>query len=246
MKDIIIQKLKEIEKQENIKIIYAVESGSRAWGFESPDSDYDVRFIYVRNRNDYLSLFKMKDTIEWELNDTFDISGWDLKKTLQLLYQSNPTLYEWKNSPVVYLTTPQWEYTYQTFEYYFQIQVALHHYYHMTLTTYQRPKTLKRYLYTLRSLLSCLWIIENHTAPPIEFNKLVDAHLSDHLKPVIKSMLIQKKQHSENQECQDMQIINEYINKQLTLIQSYLKTSREHLDKELLEKTFLNIIHAIS
>ena len=246
MKEIIIQKLKEIEKQENIKIIYAVESGSRAWGFESPDSDYDVRFIYVRNMNDYLSLFKMKDTIEWEQNDTFDINGWDLKKALQLLYQSNPTLYEWKNSPVVYLTTPKWEYTCQIFEYYFQIQVALHNYYHMTITTYQRPKTLKRYLYTLRSLLSCLWIIENHTAPPIEFNKLVDAHLSDHLKPVIKSMLIQKKHHSENQECQDMQIINEYINKQLTLIQSYLKTSREHLDKELLETTFLNIIHAIS
>ena len=129
MKEIIIQKLKEIEKQENIKIIYAVESGSRAWGFESPDSDYDVRFIYVRNMNDYLSLFKMKDTIEWEQNDTFDINGWDLKKALQLLYQSNPTLYEWKNSPVVYLTTPIWEYTCQIFECYFQIQVALHHYF---------------------------------------------------------------------------------------------------------------------
>ena len=79
MEDIIRKKLKEIEQKENVKIIMAVESGSRAWGFASPDSDYDVRFVYVRRPEDYLRLEKTKDVIEWQLYDVLDINGWDLK-----------------------------------------------------------------------------------------------------------------------------------------------------------------------
>ena len=82
MKDIIIQKLNEIEEKENVKVIFAVESGSRAWGFDSADSDYDVRFIYLRNLESYLKLEKTRDVIEWQLDETLDINGWDLKKAL--------------------------------------------------------------------------------------------------------------------------------------------------------------------
>lgn len=88
MEDIIRKKLKEIEQKENVKIIMAVESGSRAWGFASPDSDYDVRFVYVRRPEDYLRLEKTKDVIEWQLDDVLDINGWDLKKALQLMHDS--------------------------------------------------------------------------------------------------------------------------------------------------------------
>jgi len=83
MRDIkkeIEQKLLEIEKKENVKILHAVESGSRAWGFASPDSDYDVRFIYVRRKEDYLRLNESKDVIEWQLDEVLDINGWDLKR----------------------------------------------------------------------------------------------------------------------------------------------------------------------
>ena len=90
MENIICEKLKEIETKENVKIIMAVESGSRAWGFASPDSDYDVRFVYVRRLKDYLRLEKTKDVIEWQLDDVLDINGWDLKKALQLMHDSNP------------------------------------------------------------------------------------------------------------------------------------------------------------
>ena len=79
---LIKQKLNEIEKIENVQIIMAVESGSRAWGFASPDSDYDVRFIYVREAEDYLKLKPLRDVIEWQLDEVYDISGWDLKKAL--------------------------------------------------------------------------------------------------------------------------------------------------------------------
>lgn len=94
MREIIINKLKEIEQNENVKILLAVESGSRAWGFASPDSDYDVRFIYVRPTNHYLRLDKTRDVIELPINDKLDINGWDLKKALTLLHNSNPTLFE--------------------------------------------------------------------------------------------------------------------------------------------------------
>ena len=102
MEDMIRKKVKESEKKENVSIIMAVESGSRAWGFASPDSDYDVRFVYVRQLEDYLRLEKTKDTIEWQLDDVLDISGWDLKKALQLMHDSNPSIFEWCASPVVY------------------------------------------------------------------------------------------------------------------------------------------------
>ena len=96
------RKLDEIEEMEGVKILHAVESGSRAWGFASPDSDYDVRFVYVRPEQYYLRLDEKKDFINWELDETLDINGWDLSKTLQHFHKSNASLYEWGNSPVVY------------------------------------------------------------------------------------------------------------------------------------------------
>jgi len=92
MNKIIEQKLKEIEEKENVKIILAVESGSRAWGFSSPDSDYDVRFIYVRKTKEYLKLNEIRDVIEWQLDETLDISGWDIKKALNILSEKSDSL----------------------------------------------------------------------------------------------------------------------------------------------------------
>ena len=103
--DIVAQiknKLDLIEYEEKTRIILAVESGSRAWGFASPDSDYDARFIYVRRPEDYIKLQPVRDVIEWQLDDVFDVSGWDLQKALRLLHESNPTLHEWCASPIVY------------------------------------------------------------------------------------------------------------------------------------------------
>lgn len=109
MEELIKTNLREIEEKENVKILHCVESGSRAWGFASPDSDYDVRFIYVRPKEFYLRLDKTRDVIEWQLDDTLDINGWDISKALSLLYKSNPTLFEWNSSPIVYKTTQEWE-----------------------------------------------------------------------------------------------------------------------------------------
>ena len=102
MKEKILQKLKEIEKSKNVEILFAVESGSRAWGFASPDSDYDIRFIYKHKTEYYLSLWEKPDVIEFMTEDDLDGSGWDLRKAVKLLAKSNASLIEWLFSLIYY------------------------------------------------------------------------------------------------------------------------------------------------
>ncbi|MHC4744674.1 MAG: nucleotidyltransferase domain-containing protein, partial [Planctomycetota bacterium] len=102
MEELIKEKLLQAESDCDVRILWAVESGSRSWGFESPDSDYDVRFLYVNRPEWYLSIEEGRDVIELPINDDLDISGWDLRKTLKLFRKSNPVLLEWLVSPQVY------------------------------------------------------------------------------------------------------------------------------------------------
>ena len=137
MLDIINKKLKEIEEKENIKILLAVESGSRAWGFASSDSDYDVRFIYVRNQKEYLRLNDIRDVIEWQLDETLDINGWDIKKALLLLKKSNPTLFEWWNSPIIYKKNDVFSNFDKYLESYFSSKKLMFHYVNMAKVNYK-------------------------------------------------------------------------------------------------------------
>lgn len=137
MKKEILRKLHEIEIKENVKILFAAESGSRAWGFASPDSDYDVRFIYVRPKEEYLRLDTVKDVIEVPINEVLDINGWDLQKTLRLLYKSNPTLFEWFSSPIVYMETEFADEFRAMMMEYFSTKRSLHHYINMAERNYK-------------------------------------------------------------------------------------------------------------
>lgn len=123
--------LKKIEQTEQVHILLAVESGSRAWGFPSPDSDYDVRFIYVRNKEHYLQLQKTSDVIDYMLNDELDINGWDVDKTLRLLRKSNPTLFEWITSPIIYREHAAFSNIRALAQQCFLSKPALHHYFNM-------------------------------------------------------------------------------------------------------------------
>ena len=103
MKTKIRNKLSEIERDKNIEILFAVESGSRAWGFASPDSDYDIRFVYKHKKEWYLNLWEQKDSIQFMTdNDLLDGSGWDVRKALRLLAKSNASFTGWLFSPIVY------------------------------------------------------------------------------------------------------------------------------------------------
>lgn len=106
MRERVLDELARIERERNVRVLYACESGSRAWGFASTDSDYDVRFVYVEKPEWFIQVDAGRDVIERPLDDELDISGWELRKTLGLLRKSNPTLLEWLDSPLVYRSEP--------------------------------------------------------------------------------------------------------------------------------------------
>ena len=199
------EKLNEIEDKGHVKILHAVESGSRAWGFASPDSDYDVRFVYVREADEYLSLDEPRDVIEWQLDEVLDINGWDLKKALKQFARGNATLFEWSGSPIVYRTTPEWERIREVSKQYFSEKSAVYHYYGTANNTYHEYLTgetvrYKKYFYALRPLLAAMYIEENHVAPPVLFDDLLKMNLSAELRTAIDELLEIKKRTTEKEE----------------------------------------------
>lgn len=200
IKATIQQKLHEIEQQEKVCIFYACESGSRAWGFPSADSDYDVRFIYIHPRDWYLSIEDRRDVIERPLVENIDLSGWEIRKALRLFRKSNPPLLEWLQSPIIYQ---------QRFSVADKIRELIpdcysprncfHHYLHMAegnFREYLRGETVrvKKYFYVLRPLLGCRWIEAGLGPVPMEFRMLVEKVASSNLLKKEIYTLLKRKQ----------------------------------------------------
>lgn len=224
MKDLIIEKLAQIEREEDIKILHAVESGSRAWGFPSPDSDYDVRFIYVRKPEYYLKLEKTRDVIELPINDMLDINGWDLNKTLRLLHSSNPTLFEWMSSPIVYRQTDFIDRLSPILDSYFSCKSGLHHYLSMAEGNYRdylKSDTVKvkKYFYVLRPVLACKWILHKQTKPPMLFSALMESEMEASLRPVVEHLLDIKMNTPEIKEIPNIEEINHYLDEVMESVQ---------------------------
>ncbi len=236
MKQIIIEKLREIEKNENIKILIAVESGSRAWEFASPDSDYDVRFIYVRPKEFYLRLEKTRDVIELPINDDLDINGWDLKKALTLLHNSNPTLFEWLSSPIVYSKTDFIDNYSEKIDSCFSVKKSLYHYLHMAENNnreFLRDDTvkLKKYFYVLRPILACKWILEYKSQPPMRFEELLNSQLPDYIRKEVDELLKIKINSPEIKMIKRVKKINDYIEHSISEIKQSLDTLPPEQDK---------------
>lgn len=250
VEELVRLKIKEIEEKERVRILHVVESGSRAWGFASPDSDYDVRFIYMRDADFYLSLRDTRDFIDWELNEVLDINGWDLKKALQHFHKSNATLFEWSNSPVVYYTTDVWKDLYsRTACRYFSCKSALYHYYGTANKNYHEHLMddmvrYKKYFYVLRPLLACKWIEEKKCPPPVLFDELADAVLEDDMRASVEELLAKKVRMSEADKAPKIGEIHQYIEEKLI----YYKALAESLaddrnpDWEPLETEFRRLL----
>lgn len=219
MRDIekeINKKLDEIEEKEGVRILHAVESGSRAWGFASPDSDYDVRFVYVKTKEDYLRLDESRDVIEWQLDEVLDINGWDLKKALRQFFKGNATLFEWSGSPIVYRTTSDWEKIQEVSRQYFSEKAAVYHYYGTANSTFQGyllgdTVRYKKYFYALRPLLAARYIEKYHTAPPVLFDELLKLDMPQGLKAAIDELLEIKKKTTEEEENPHMPVIRSFV-----------------------------------
>ncbi len=186
MKEKIIERLHEIEKKYDVKVLLAVESGSRAWGFASKDSDYDVRFVYIHRKNWYLSLVEGRDVIEeMDPDGILDFAGWDLRKALLLMSKCNSMFVEWLRSPVVYYKDGTFEYTMRKLSRpCFRRAYCMHHYYHMAVRhderyLEKRGFELKRFMYYLRGLLAAKWAFVENDYPPVPFMTLVDSLVTD-------------------------------------------------------------------
>lgn len=216
------EKLVEIEERENVKVLLAVESGSRPWGFASPDSDYDVRFIYVRPMEDYLRLDEPKDVIEWQLDEVLDINGWDLKKALVQFRRGNATLFEWSNSPVVYKKTAEWKRIYEVAKEYFSAKAGINHYYGTARNTFEGylqgdMVKYKKYFYALRPLLACRYIERNNCPPPVLFEDLLKMELPGKLRAGIEELLEVKKVTEEGDLNPQIPVIYEFIKGELAV-----------------------------
>lgn len=216
MKEKILNKLKEIELQKGVEILYAVESGSRAWGFASPDSDYDVRFIYKHDLDYYLSLWEQRDVIEFMTEDDLDGSGWDLQKTLKLLAKSNTPLLEWLYSPVVYFENEAFMNQMRALaKDCFSPIACLHHYLGTTKNFMdvceQEQVKLKSYFYALRTALAGKWIIEKNSFPPVDFMELLPI-----APPNIQEKVKQLMEIKANQD-------ESYLHQKETLITTFLQ-----------------------
>lgn len=250
MKEIIKEKLKEIETRENVRVLHCVESGSRAWGFASPDSDYDVRFIYVRPLEYYLRLEKTRDVIEWQLDETLDVNGWDLQKALRLLHKSNPTLFEWNSSPIIYKTSEEWKEISAIIDRYFVKKAGLYHYLSTAKSNYReylqgQTVRLKKYFYVLRPILACKWILKHGTPPPMFFDELAADCLEPELKPAVDDLLRMKRETPELGEGPRIGVINDYLDENIEKIGALIAEMPDEKagDWDTLNRIFVSVLN---
>lgn len=178
MRERVLDELARIERERNVRVLYACESGSRAWGFASTDSDYDVRFVYVEKPEWFIQVDAGRDVIERPLDDELDISGWELRKTLGLLRKSNPTLLEWLDSPLVYRSEPAATAPARAGGGLLQPAGGRHHYLSMARKNFRGylqgdSVRFKKYFYVLRPLLAVRWIDQGRGRPPMTFADLL-------------------------------------------------------------------------
>ena len=203
MREKILTELEAVERERDVRVLLAVESGSRAWGMASDDSDYDVRFVYVRPARDYLRLESVRDTIEWRLDEVLDITGWDVAKFLRLVRRSNPTAFEWLSSPIVYAEDRDFSRVREVATGCFSPKASAFHYLGMERghdRAYLRGEVVnaKKYLYIVRALLAARWCLEERTPAPMLISDLIDAKLPAALLPTIEELLARKAAGSEH------------------------------------------------
>lgn len=233
----IMRRLAAVEEKEGVRILLAIESGSRAWGFASPNSDFDVRFIYARPQEWYLSvdLEDKRDVIEYPIVDDIDLNGWDVRKALQLFWRSNPAVIEWIQSPINYIDQGGFKTgMQQLLDSVYTLEKGIYHYRSMAKTNYRGylmadMVPLKKYFYVLRPLLATRWIETYRTAPPIEFAALL--HLlpeGEGLLEEIQTLLERKKLALEKELAPRIDKLNLFIEAELARLENF---SAEKEDK---------------
>jgi predicted nucleotidyltransferase len=235
----ILRRLARAEAEHGVRIVMAIESGSRAWGFASPNSDFDVRFIYAHPRDWYVAvdLEERRDAIEYDIVDDIDLNGWDVRKALRLFWKSNPAFVEWIQSPLRYIERGSFRAGAQALlDDVYRRDSGIHHYRSMAKTNFrgylrsEDAVPLKKYFYVLRPLLSVRWIERHGGAAPIEFERLLDV-IEDRpaLVAAIRDLLARKRAAPELGTAAPIPAINAFIEEELARLEGFAgdKAKRE-------------------
>lgn len=215
--------LAEIEATEGVRVLYAVESGSRAWGIPSQDSDYDARFVYVRPVDDYLTIDELRDVIERPVMGDLDVNGWDVRKALQLFRKSNPPLLEWLHSPIVYAEPHTLATQMRGLETaYFNARASVYHYLHMGRGNFRQylqgeQVRTKKYFYVLRPILACMWLERFETTPPVGFGVLLETMLPPDgpLVEAIHALLVRKLAGDEFDDAPPIPVLHDFLTERI-------------------------------
>lgn len=249
----ILRRIKAAEAEHGVKILYAIESGSRAWGFESPNSDFDVRFIYVHPKDWYLAvnLEDKRDVIEYPIVDEIDINGWDIRKALKLFWKSNPAIVEWLQSPINYVDDNNFAAKARDLiTSVYSNAKGVYHYRSMAKTNYRGylksdMVPLKKYFYVLRPLLAIKWIEKYKEPAPIVFDQLRTLVADDKLLDAEISNLLERKRISlEKEIAPAIPALNKFIEAELERLESYgEKSNVRTADFGALNTLFLEVLN---
>lgn len=208
--------------EHGVRILLAVESGSRAWGFHSPDSDFDARFIFVRREDAYLSLETPRDVIETPIEGLFDVNGWDLGKALRLMINGNSVVHEWLASPHVYIANARFIEALTPIARAWRSAYADAHHYHGLLAT-QRGRhiagrdevNLKKYFCAVRPAIALQWLRERAEPPPMDLpGLLAGVTLPPKVAVALERLRAAKRQSSEVGIGPRIAELDEYIEEQ--------------------------------
>ena len=249
MRSQIIEHLRRIEVEQDVSILYACESGSRAWGFPSADSDYDIRFVYVHPMEWYLTIQEKRDVLEFPIRDNLDFNGWDIRKALRLFRKSNPPLFEWLGSPIVYQEKGNFANRLRELsKNYYSPTSCIYHYLHMAQGNYNdyvrgEDIRLKKYFYLLRPILAIKWIEQGYGVAPTAFSTLLERVVIDPmLKQEINRLMKLKETGSETDRGPQSLMVNQFVEAELKRLTSKTKEYQNNLAPfDLLDEIFKTI-----
>ena len=238
--------LARVEAAHDVRVLFACESGSRAWGFASRDSDYDVRFLYVHRRDWYLSVDDRRDVVELPLAADLDVSGWELRKALRLLRKSNPPLLEWLRSPMVYRHDPAFAAQFGALaNAFYSPQRCFTHYLHMARGNWRdyllgrEQVSLKKYLYVFRPLLGCRWIERGRGPVPMEFDRLVAGTLeASDVRAALDDLVARKQAGDELAVASPVVALSRFVEDELPRLAALTADDEAQTDPELLNRFF--------
>lgn len=251
----ILRQLTEIEQEHRACIPIAIESGSRAWGFASPDSDYDCRFVYAHPKDWYLSVFDGKDTIEYTPDAVFDVGGWDVRKVIQHLVKSNAVMLEWLSSTVIYRMDEQVRNELWTLgEAFFNPVAVCWHYLSMArnkLAEIEKADSekIKKYCYVLRPLACIRYIYTHGKIPHMEYQQnLEEIQLAAPVKEAIAQLLKEKENAAEGFLMPKNEILLRYFREESAWAEDWLGTLHhdKNKDYEQANQVFRNIIEMVN